>query len=334
LAEEAKQTEPNNAAARVALARSLLNRGDLARADTEIRDLLRGVPNSAITHVLSGTLLARQNDLPAARTAFARALELAPGNTEAIAGLVGLDLEAKQVGAAVARMDAELAKQPDRADLLTLAGQVYQQAGQGDKAEQALRRAVTVDPRFSAAYTSLALLYVQQKRLDEARAEFEGMAKRDPGAVGPPTMVGVIFELQGKRDEARRWYEGVVAASNDAPVAANNLAYIYAEEGSNLDVALQLATRAKQLRPDDADVDDTLGWVYYKKDLPAFAVGPLEQSLKRKPDNSDILYHLGLTYAKVGDKVKARASLERALKLNPQLTGAATARQTLASLSQ
>jgi tetratricopeptide (TPR) repeat protein len=180
----------------------------------------------------------------------------------------------------------------------------------------------------------LAQLYVQQQRLDAARAEFEGMVKRDPRAVGPRTMVGVILEAQSKREEARRWYEATVGQISNAPVAANNLAFIYAEEGTNLDVALQLASGAKEQMPDSAVVDDTLGWVYYKKDLATLAVRPLEDSLKAMPDNADILYHLGLTYAKIGNKAQARQALERALKLNPQLAGAANARQALASVSR
>src|SRR6266540_2151531 len=210
-AEEAKRTQPANAAARMALARSLLVRGELGRAETEIAVLLRGLPNSATVHALNGMLQARRNNQAAARTSFERALELTPGNFEAIGGLVGLDIQAKQFGTAVNRIDAELTKQPDRSELLALAGRVYDQAGQTDKAEQALRRAVTADPRFSTAYAMLAQLYMKQQRLDAARAEFQGMVKRDPRAVGPRTMVGVILEMQGKREEARRWYEATMA---------------------------------------------------------------------------------------------------------------------------
>ena len=71
-----------------------------------------------------------------------------------------------------------------------------------------------------------------------------------------------------------------------------------------------------------------------RRTWPRWLYGPLEESLKKMPDNADILYHLGLTYAKIGEKAKAREALERALKLNPQLAGAASARQTLASVSQ
>ena len=118
----------------------------------------------------------------------------------------------------------------------------------------------------------------------------------------------------------------------NAPVAANNLAFIYAEQGTNLDVALQLATSAKQRLPNDSNVDDTIGWIYYKKDIPSLAVGPLQDSLKKRPDAAEVLYHLGMTYAKLGDKVKARETLERAMKLDPKI-GGEDARRALASVS-
>ena len=115
--------------------------------------------------------------------------------------------------------------------------------------------------------------------------------------------------------------------------AANNLAFIYAERGINLDVALQLATSAKQRMPNDPSVDDTIGWIYYKKDLPSLAVRPLESALKQLPNNAELLVHLGLTYAKLGEKEKARQTLERALKLDPRVVGGQEAKRVLASVS-
>jgi len=333
-AEEAKQMAPANSDVRIAVARSALANGDLARAEAEISALLAERPTSSAVHALNGSFQVRKGNRGAATKSFERALELTAGNLEAIGGLVGLDIQSKNFAAAQKRIDQELARQPDRPELLALSAQVYALTEQPDKAEQALRRAVAADPRFATGFGMLAQLYMKQHRLDEARTEFEGMVKRDPKAVGPRTIVGMILETQGKREEAKRWYEATVAEIANAPVVANNLAFIYAEQGANLDVALQLASSAKQQMPDSADVDDTLGWVYYKKDLAAMAVRPLEESLAKKPGNPEILYHLGMTYAKVGEKGKARDALARALKGNPQMAAAETARQTLASVSQ
>ena len=336
-AEEARRTDPANVMARVALARTLLTRGDLTRAESEIAELQRALPEAAIVHALTGGLQFRRGQFPAARKSFERAQELQPGLIDAVGGLVALDVQAKQVGNAVARVESEIARQGDRPnpEMLALAAHVYGLAGQPERREQALRRAVAVDPRFSVGYAMLAQLYMQQKRFDEAKAEFEAMVKMDPQSAGPRTMVGVILEAQGKRAEARRvWYEATLAAVKEAPVAANNLAYIYAEENTNLDMALQLATAAKKGLPENPDVDDTLGWIYYKKDMTSQAIRSLEESLKRRPDTAEVLYHLGLAYAKAGDEVKARESLERALKLKPQFPGSDVARETLATVSR
>ena len=57
-------------------------------------------------------------------------------------------------------------------------------------------------------------------------------------------MVGLIYQMQKRTDEARQAFERVVALDPKAPIAANNLAWIYAENGGNLDVALQHAQAA------------------------------------------------------------------------------------------
>ena len=100
----------------------------------------------------------------------------------------------------------------------------------------------------------------------------------------------------------------------------------------NLDVALQLAQAAKSRLPNSPEVDDTLGWVYYKKGLNTLAIGSFQSSIEKDPKNPLYHYHLGLAYAKNGDKDKARDSLKQALSLNPKFDGAAEAQKTLASL--
>jgi tetratricopeptide (TPR) repeat protein len=179
----------------------------------------------------------------------------------------------------------------------------------------------------------LAELYTRQGRVDEALTEFQGIASRDGAAIGARTMVGILLDAQGRRDEALKAYEATVDAANaNAPVAANNLAFIYAERGQNLDVALQLATTAKQRLPEDPNVDDTLGWIYYKRGQPQQAIPYLQASLKKQPDASDVLYHLGMAYAGANDNARARQMLERALQLDPKV-GGEEARRTLEAVS-
>jgi tetratricopeptide (TPR) repeat protein len=253
---------------------------------------------------------------------------------EAVSGLTYLDLAARDTAAAITRLEGEIARHPDNPNLFVLLSRSYNVAGDAAKQEEALRRAVSVDPHFTTGYTMLAELYVKQRRLDDARAEYEAIATRDPSNVMAATMVGVLLEQLGKRDAAMKAYQSAVAGPNFNPVAANNLAYMYADQGTNLDEALQLATSAKQRMPNDPSIDDTIGWIYYKKDLPTLAIKPLEAALKQLPLNAELLIHIGLTYAKLGEKVKARETLERALKIDPQVVGNGEAKRVLASLSQ
>ena len=127
-------------------------------------------------------------------------------------------------------------------------------------------------------------------------------------------------------------YEAILGSTSRAPVAANNLAYIYADRGERLNEALTLAQQAKEQMPNSHEINDTLGWVYYKKDMANLAVRPFETSVEQDPKNAIYHYHLGLAYAKAGDTGKARKSLEQALKLQPDFAGANEARAALGSL--
>ena len=145
-------------------------------------------------------------------------------------------------------------------------------------------------------------------------------------------MVGLILEAQNKPGDAKAWYEKALHVDPRSPVAANNLAWMLAGEGGNLDVALRLSQTAVSRAPDEPDVNDTLGWVLYKKDLASRAVSPLLVSVKGAPRNPTYRYHLGLAYAKAGDTAQARKALGEALTLNPNFADAAEARRVLGSI--
>jgi tetratricopeptide (TPR) repeat protein len=180
----------------------------------------------------------------------------------------------------------------------------------------------------------LAGLYFQQKRLDEAKTQFETMADNPAAAVAGSTMVGIILQLQGKPEEARAVYERLLQTNPAAAIAANNLAMLLVESGGNLDVALNHAQTARNVLPTDADINDTLGLVYYRKGLSSLAVSAFEVSTGAQPANPEFWLHLGQAHAAAGDKEKARAALQQALKLNPAFDGAEEARRALEGLDK
>jgi tetratricopeptide (TPR) repeat protein len=267
-------------------------------------------------------------DPAGARLAFERALERDPSAIEAMAGLVRLDVGAGRLDDARRRVDEAVRAAPGDPALLVLAARTYATAGDAGRAETLLQRAIAVAPAWMEAYGMLAQLYMSQNRLDAARAEYERMAERSPTDITSRTLVGMILLVQGRTDAAQRVFEDVVTRDPRAALAANNLAYMYAEAGTNLDRALGLAQAAKAELPDDGDVSDTLGWVYYKRGLATLAVEPLEHAVWKEASNATFHYHLGLAYLKAGHE-KARATLARALELDPKSPLATEARRAL-----
>ena len=318
--------------AHLVAARASLAKGDASTAEKSLKLLSANYPKSAAVQAQLGYLEMLRKNPAGARAAFERALQLDPSQLDALQALGALDVRAGNQAAARDRVERRLKAEPKNAGLRLIAAHTYIAVRDLPSAERALRDAIELDSANIAAYGLLGQIYASQRKLNEARIEFEQVAKRLPKAAAPPTMVGMIHELLNNKEEARRWYEKALAVDTNAPVAANNLAWLTAEQGGNLDVALQLAQTAKSRLPDSHQVDDTLGWVYYKKGLDTLAIASFQSSIQKDPKNPVYHYHLGLAYAKIGDKDKAREALKLALSLNPKFEGASEAQKALAAL--
>jgi len=317
VAQDAARTAQGSLVVRLNLVHNQIATGQLDAAGGEVKKLLVQYPQSASVLVQSGLLAAQQKKAAAARAQFTRALELDPASVEAQAGLVAVDLDARDFAAAKARVDRLTADGNVTPALLLLAARSYRVSHDLDAAQRFLARAVEMDPTFLPAYSLMAQMYARQGKLDEARQQFDRLAEHQSKPVAALTASGMLFEAQGKIPEARARYERAVGADPKASVAANNLAWIMAENGEDLNQALQLAQSATATTPDVPEMMDTLGWVYLKKDLPALAIPLFERSAEKQPANATYSYHLGLALSRTGDADKAKTAFDRALKANP-----------------
>ena len=154
----------------------------------------------------------------------------------------------------------------------------------------------------------------------------------EPTNVGANTLAGVLHQMQHRTAEARVNYERALEINPRAAVAGNNLAWIYVEEGRNLDSALQLAQMATSELPQRPEVSDTLAWVYHKKGLSSLAVPPLLESVQKDPKNAIFHYHLGAAYAATRQPAKAREALHRALAIDSSSPAAENVRKLLAPI--
>jgi Tfp pilus assembly protein PilF len=200
------------------------------------------------------------------------------------------------------------------------------------KAESTLRRALEADPSNPEPYGLLAQLYMQQGKLDAAKTEFAEIARLQSRSVASRTLLGVLCYATKDYGGAQSWWEAALRIDPNSAAAANNLAWLYADGNTNLDAALELAQVAKAKMPNQPEINDTLGWVYYKKHMGRTAAPYLLLSIEKDRKNPVYQYHLGMVYAQTGEDGKARRFLEQALSLNPNFDGAAEARRTLKTL--
>ena len=99
-----------------------------------------------------------------------------------------------------------------------------------------------------------------------------------------------------------------------------------------------------QKNPNVAGFVDTLGWVYYKKNLPDLATDQLQKAVNldeaasrgaNVSPSATYQYHLGMALKGKGDKEGSRRALEASLRLGeqrPPFPYAGEAQKALASL--
>ncbi len=73
-------------------------------------------------------------------------------------------------------------------------------------------------------------------------------------------------------------------------MALNNLAFLMAETGGDLDDALTKAQRAKQLLPSLYEISDTLGWIYLKKNLADKAIDIFKDLVAKAAEPLDLSF--------------------------------------------
>jgi Tfp pilus assembly protein PilF len=272
-------------------------------------------------------LASKQRD--AAHATYERVLQIAPNDFESLSAIVQIDLASGRVKEATARMDAHMKTAQPTVDLLVLAARVRGASGDVHGAETLLRKAIETDTDRLQAYTMLGQIYAREGRLDDAKAQYLDVLKRDPKSISAGTIVGMVLEQQGKVPEAEKQYQQVLSLEANAAVAANNLAWLYVSSNRQLDEALQLAQTAVQQLPDEPNIHDTLGWIYYRKNMAAQAIPHLERSTRISPFDPVFRYHLGMALVQSGDWNKAREELRRAFSLRPTFEGAVEAKKAL-----
>ncbi|HRD94826.1 MAG TPA: PEP-CTERM system TPR-repeat protein PrsT [Rubrivivax sp.] len=122
----------------MALISARLKQNDLNAALQALDRLQKKQPNSAVVHQIRGQIHVRHNDLAAARASFERANALDPKYFPALASLVDLDVVDKKPEAAIARLEAELSREPGNYRALGILASLRQRTGAPPESIKAL----------------------------------------------------------------------------------------------------------------------------------------------------------------------------------------------------
>ncbi len=317
LADDVLAQEKNNLSAHLIRSGALLGMGERTRAKAELQEIVRTVPNSADAQYQLGLIDYAEGNFKDATAAFSALRQANPADARGMIGLVETEMAQRNFPRAEQMVQDELKKDPDRLDFRVALGNILARAGEYDEAIKQFQYLVGKDPRSADYRVKLAEVYRLKGDVNSAIDNFRKASAISPNNPVPLVRVAMLLDGLGRRSEAKPVYEQILRLEPDNPVALNNLAYIKAEEGTDLDQALAYAQRAKQKVPNDANISDTLGWIYIKKNLSDDAVRIFQEIVTKDPKNAGYRYHLAMALFQKGDRPTARKQCEQALQNNP-----------------
>jgi tetratricopeptide (TPR) repeat protein len=358
--------DPDLLGAYMALGEVALRQNDTKLAMTSVEEILKRNPRSLQAHLMRGNVLLAANQpqqalaefeplasaqprlaglqervgfaylrtgqLDKAEKSFEQSLQDDPAHVPAMRALgVLYEMQHRNVEKLIARLQQQIqaSPQPLYYDML---GMVYMGARKHEAAEAAFQSELQKTPKAATAYVQLARLYVLEGRFPEAIHNAEQATQMQPGFLPAYFLLGEAYDKSGEYHKAEQAYEELLKKAPNTPSALNNLAWLYSEHEGNLDVALDMAQRAKQGMPNDPSVTDTLAWIQYRKGLAAIAANDFSDLVRRSPENPTYSFHLGMALLKLGRESEARTALQRALTLNLPSNLADEARNALAGL--
>jgi len=334
--------DPNFVPARLSLAELALSENDTAAAERFVVPVVRQEPANLAALDLFGHVLIAEKDFSAANSIalryqsidktspkshlllaesalaqrrlayslieYEQAILLDPNSPAAMDGLVRLYRMGNLTRSMLQHMERTAAAPPSSPALMELAGRLYAEHNWNDDAARCFRTALKIDPTRTTAAVQLATLESRTGQIDAASAS----------AISPSggLLISAVQAAAARNDAAAiRSYEQALEKGDDSGVAANNLAWIYAEKGTNLDRALELAQRARQANPVSPAVTDTLGYVFLRRREFSMAVAAFRHAdeLMRTQNSTDtelataIHQHLNEAYKNSGQKIGSAA---------------------------
>jgi len=308
----------------------------LKQAEASFKKAISLDSDLLVARINLARLYTSMKNLDGAIREYESVIKLQPDNLAARAELSRVYLYNRNIDKAMQESEKAVQIAPKNPMARNALGEIYLYKGQLDKAQEEFKKCLELEPSYSIAYKNIGRVYMLKNSMDKAIEEFKNAVSYNPNFGEAYYGLGDAYLTKGMIKEAVEGYKNAIrvlpaSALISVPVY-NNLAYIYAEEDNKLDEALSMAQKAKQLAPDQPDVSDTLGWIYYKKGMYKEAITYLKEAVSKQPDNPIMRYHLGAAYHKQGLRNEAIKELESSLSKGKSFEESEDAKRLLSSL--
>ncbi len=318
--EELLKVAPNSVQGRVMKAASLQRLGRYDEARQLLEEVLAKQPNQTETLLELGVLDLAQKKNKEAIDLFQRASTANPNNLRGLLGESRAYMLDGQSDKAIQLIQSEAQKHPERLDLIRELGNTEAGVGQFESAIQTYQGllAKTSDPRAQAdLLVRIAQTSLKKGDLQQSINAMEKAHQDQPNNAPVMVNLAMLYEMQKKPDIAKKYYEQSIKADPNNALALNNLAYLITESNGDLDQALTYATRAKQVLPKFPEINDTLGWIYLKKNLTDNALDTFRDLVIQSPQSPVYHYHYAMALLQKGDRDTARKECASALAAKP-----------------
>lgn len=190
---------------------------------------------------------------------------------------------------------------------------IQAELGNIDSARDVLKQLRVLEPEHLVEYylTEAQILHEHAPQ-EEVFALYETALATKPGDLELIYSRGIYAADQGLIAAAERDFRAILEKSPDDADALNALGYTLANQTDRYAEAYKLIKRAFALKPDNAAILDSMGWVYYRLGNLENAEKFLQQALAKQNDD-EIAAHLGEVLWMMGKRVQARSIWTKAL---------------------
>jgi tetratricopeptide (TPR) repeat protein len=228
----------------------------------------------------------------------------------------------------VASASAQISEQPSAitAEQYTQEGNAYAKEKQYDKAVDAFRLAIKLNPNLAAAYLGLGTAYANMGRVADALEPMKSAARLDPNNSLAHLNLGRLLASLRRPDEAMTELNEAKRLSPNNPNIHNEIGNVLHNSFGRIADALAEYIEARRLNPELPYIHHNIGLMLMRLGRFSEAIIPLQEALRLDPQYRNARYFLADAYTKTGSYDKAIDSWTKFLELVPNGPDALTNR--------